>query len=144
MLKSCLRAAEADAAPNQWGVMSPAVGPLLAGRTMFGRTVYPRMIEILQLLGTSGFMALPSEADFETSLAPEINQYLATDTTNARDRTKLFHLAWDVACSAFSGRQVLYERMFGGDPVRNAIILFQNYDREPFAQRVRDFLALND
>jgi 4-hydroxyphenylacetate 3-monooxygenase len=144
MLKSCLRAAEADAAPNQWGMMSPAVGPLLAGRTMFGRTVYPRMIEILQLLGTSGFMALPSEADFETSLAPEINQYLATDTTNARDRTKLFHLAWDVACSAFSGRQVLYERMFGGDPVRNAIILFQNYDREPFAQRVRDFLASND
>jgi 4-hydroxyphenylacetate 3-monooxygenase len=144
MLKSCLRAAEADAAPNPWGVMSPAAGPLLAGRTMFGRTVYPRMIEILQLLGTSGFMALPSEADFETSLAPEINQYLATDTTSARARTQLFHLAWDVACSSFSGRQVLYERMFGGDPVRNAIILFQNYDREPFAQRVRDFLASTD
>ncbi len=144
MLKSCLCAAEADAAPNQWGVMAPAVGPLLAGRTLFGRTVYPRMIEILQLLGTSSFMALPSEADFETPLAPEVNQYLATDTSNARDRARLFHLAWDVACSAFSGRQVLYERMFGGDPVRNAIILFNNYDREPFAQRVRDFMELND
>ena len=27
MLKACLRAAEADATPNQWGVMSPAIAP---------------------------------------------------------------------------------------------------------------------
>ena len=111
---------------------------------MFGRTVYPRMVEIIQLLGTSSLMALPSDSDFDTPLAPELNQYLATDTTSARDRAKLFHLAWDVACSSFSGRQVLYERMFGGDPVRNAIILFNNYDREPFAQKVTNFLELDD
>jgi len=48
------------------------------------------------------------------SLASELNQYLANDTTSARDRARLFHLAWDVSCSSFSGRQVLYERMFGG------------------------------
>src|SRR5713101_1863869 len=47
MLQACLRAAEADAAPNQWGVMSPATAPLQAGRTVFGRTVYPRMVEII-------------------------------------------------------------------------------------------------
>lgn len=143
-LRACLRAAEADAALNQWGVMTPAIGPLMAGRTLFGRTIYPRMVEIIQLLGTSSLMALPSDSDFDTPLAPEVNQYLATDTSNARDRTKLFHLAWDVACSSFSGRQVLYERMFGGDPVRNSIILFNNYDREPFAERVLNFLDRDD
>ena len=141
MLKACLRAAEADAALNQWGVMSPAPAPLQAGRTLFGRTVYPRMVEIIQLLGTSSLMALPAEADFDAPIAPEVNQYLATDTTDARDRARLFHLAWDVSCSAFSGRQVLYERMFGGNPVRNAMTLFHTYDKEPFRQRVRDFLA---
>jgi 4-hydroxyphenylacetate 3-monooxygenase len=144
MLKACLRAAEADAAPNQWGVMAPDVGSLLAGRTLFGRTIYPRMVEIIQLLGTGSLMALPSEADFETPLGPEISQYLATDTASARDRARLFHLAWDVACSSFSGRQVLYERMFGGDPVRNSMVLYKSYDREPFAQRVRAFLETND
>ena len=143
-LRACLRAAEADATLNQWGVMTPAIGPIMAGRTIFGRTIYPRMVEIIQLLGTSSLMALPSECDFDTTIAPEINQYLATDTANARDRSKLFHLAWDVSCSSFSGRQVLYERMFGGDPVRTAIILFNNYNREPFAERVRDFLATSD
>ena len=98
------------------------------------------VIEIIQLLGTSSLLAAPAEADFDTPLAQEIDQYLSTDTTNARDRAQLFHLAWDVACSAFSGRQVLYERMFGGNAVRNASILFDNFDKEPFRKRVREFL----
>ncbi len=143
-LKACLRAAEADATPNQWGVMCPAAAPITAGRTLFGRTIYPRMVEIIQMLGTSSLMALPAEADFDTPIAREINRYLATDTTDARDRAKLFHLAWDASCSSFSGRQVLYERMFGGNPVRNAMMLFNSYDREPFKSKVRDFLELDD
>ena len=77
-------------------------------------------------------------------IGPEIEQYFATDTSNARDRARLFHLAWDASCSAFSGRQVLYERMFGGNPVRNSITLYQNYDKEPFKKKVRRFLELED
>ena len=144
ILKACLRASEADAAPNQWGVMSPATAPLQAGRAQFGRTMYPRMVEIIQLLGTSSLMALPAEADFDSPFAPQLNQYLATDTSNARDRTKLFHLAWDASCSSFSGRQVLYERMFGGNPLRNAMTLFNTYDKEPFRKQVRNFLDSED
>ena len=144
ILKACLRVSEADAAPNQWGVMSPATAPLQAGRAQFGRTMYPRMVEIIQLLGTSSLMALPSEADFDAPFAPQLNQYLATDTSNARDRTKLFHLAWDASCSSFSGRQVLYERMFGGNPLRNAMTLFNTYDKEPFRKQVRNFLDSED
>ena len=140
MLRACLRAAEADARPNQWGMMCPAMGPIQAGRAMFGRTLFPRMIEIIQLLSTSSLMALPVEADFEAGIAPEVNRYLATDTANAWDRARLFHLAWDTSCSSFSGRQVLYERMFGGNPVRNAMMLFNNYDKEPFRQKVQAFL----
>ena len=144
VLKACLRASESDAEPNQWGVMSPATAPLQAGRAQFGRTMYPRMVEIIQLLGTSSLMALPSEADFDAPFAPQLNQYLATDTSNARDRTKLFHLAWDASCSSFSGRQVLYERMFGGNPLRNAMTLFNTYDKEPFRKQVRNFLDSED
>ncbi|MGE3537873.1 MAG: 4-hydroxyphenylacetate 3-monooxygenase, oxygenase component [Candidatus Tectimicrobiota bacterium] len=144
LLQGCLRAAEADAAPNTWGVMSPASAPLQAGRAMFGQKMYPRMIEIIQLLGTSSLMALPAEADFETPLASDVEHYLATDTSNARDRAQLFHLAWDVACSAFAGRQVLYERMFGGNAVRNAMTLFHTANKAPLRQRVREFLHAAD
>lgn len=140
MLKACRRAAEADASRDQWGVMCPAEAPQGAGRLMFARTIYPRMVEIIQLLGSSSFMALPSEADFATPLAAEIDRHFATDSTAARQRIQLFHLAWDVACSAFGGRQTLYERYFGGDPVRNTIMLYSRYDKEPAMQRVLDFL----
>ena len=144
ILKACVRASEADAQLNEWGMMCPAQTPLVAGRNLFPRMMYPRMAEIIQILGSSSLMALPSEADFDTTLTPEVERYLATDSSSAKDRTRLFHLAWDVACSSFGGRQVLYERFFGGDPVRNSIALSDNYDRGPAMERVQDFLNRAD
>jgi 4-hydroxyphenylacetate 3-monooxygenase len=102
------------------------------------------MIEILQLLGSSSFLITPSEADFRGPLAPQIEQYLATDTTAARDRVKLFRLAWDVAGSAFGSRQVLYERFFASDPLSRARILSAIYPKREVMDRVRDFLGRDD
>ena len=144
ILKACVRASEVDAKLNEWGVMCPSAAPLVAGRNLFPRMMYPRMAEIIQILGSSSLMALPSEADFDTALTPEVERYLATDNSSARDRARLFHLAWDVTCSSFGGRQVLYERFFGGDPVRNSISLSHNYDRGPAMARVREFLERPD
>ena len=48
--KALLRAAEADAELDQWGVMCPAEMPLMVARHLFIR-MYPRMGEILQLMG---------------------------------------------------------------------------------------------
>ncbi len=139
-MKALLLAAEANAALDQWGVMCPARAPITVARNLFIR-LYPRMAEIIQLLGSSSLMALPAEADLEGPLAQHIEQYLDTDTASARERVQLFHLAWDLACSAFGARQVLYERYFQGDWTRNATILYNNYDTAPLAQQVREFLA---
>ena len=143
VMKACLRASEVDASLDEWGVMCPDRVPLDVARNLFPR-MYPRMVEILQLLGSSSLMAIPSEADFDASIAPELEQYLSTDTTKGRDRVQIFRLAWDVACSAFGGRQVLYERFFFGDPMRNASALYNNYAKEPLMERVRDFLELDE
>ena len=89
---------------------------------------------------SSSLMGLPTEADFAAEIFPELEKYLATDSTSARDRVQLFHLAWDVACSAFGGRQTLYERFFGGDPVRNTMLLYQGYNKRPPMDRVQQFL----
>ncbi len=138
--KACLRAAEADAVVDQWGVMCPAEMPLMVARQLFIR-MYPRMAEILHLLGSSSLMALPSEADLEGPLGPEIRHYLETDTASAEERIKIFHLAWDTCCSAFASRQVLYERFFQGDRSRNDVLLNTLYDKEPMTKWVREFLA---
>jgi 4-hydroxyphenylacetate 3-monooxygenase len=137
--KACLRAAEADAAIDRWGVMSPALMPLMVARNSF-IWMYPRMVEIIQLLGSSSLMALPTEADFASPIASELERYLETETQTARERVKLFHLAWDVACSSFGGRQELYERFFQGDILRNAVVLTNLYDTRSLMDRVRQFL----
>jgi len=102
--------------------------------------MYPRMAEILHLLGSSSLMALPTAADIQGPLATEIETYLDTDTASAEERIRLFRLAWDTCCSAFASRQVLYERYFGGDSARNGVILYGMFDNQPMTDWVRDFL----
>ena len=137
--KALLRAAEAEAAPDEWGVFCPAEMPLTVARHLFIR-IYPRMGEILQLMGSSSLMALPMEADFKGPMADELAMYLDTDTATAEDRVRLFRLAWDTCCSAFGSRQILYERFFQGDVYRNVVLLNNLYDKEPATGFVRDFL----
>jgi 4-hydroxyphenylacetate 3-monooxygenase len=138
-MRACMRAAEADAKLDQWGVMCPDIVPIETTRNLF-MTAYPRMVEILQLLGSSSFMLTPTEKDLRGPLAPWIEQYLATETTEAPERIRLFHLAWDIACSSFGSRQVLYERFFASDPLTRARVLHAIFPKQEVADRVRDFL----
>jgi 4-hydroxyphenylacetate 3-monooxygenase len=139
LMKACLRAAEADAKVDRWGVMAPARLPLMAARNLFIR-LYPRLAEILHLLGASSLMALPTEADLHGPLASHLKSYLDTNSASAEERIRLFRLAWDTCCSAFASRQVLYERYFGGNALQNAVILYKFYDKEPMTNWVRQFL----
>ena len=138
-MKAFLRAAEADAALDEWGVMRPAWDPLDAARNLFPR-LYPRMIEIIQQMGASGLVAMPTEADVHGPLAEEIKRYFQAARAEAHERIPLFRLAWDTAVSAFGARQTLYERFFFGDPVRMAGALVTSHDRKPYMERVREFL----
>ena len=139
--RACIRSAEADATLDEWGVMCPVPLQIELTRNLF-MTAYPRMAEILELLGSSSFMITPTEADFATPLGPDMEQYLATDTSNARDRVQLFRLAWDIAGSSFGSRQVLYERFFASDPLTRAraLIRMHQKDRDALMERVRRFL----
>ena len=111
--KALLTQSEVNASIDEWGVMLPDRVPLNVARNLFIK-MYPRMAEIIQLLGSSSLMALPSEQDFNGPLGEVLDAYLDTDTATARERVRLFRLAWDTACSAFGSRQVLYERYFQG------------------------------
>ncbi len=143
LMRACMRAAEADAEVDRWGVMCPAILPVESTRNLM-MTAYPRMIEILLLLGSSSFLIQPSEKDFAGPLRPEIDQYLATDNTAAQDRVKLFRLAWDAAGSAFGSRQVLYERFFASDPLTRARAMAAIYPKGELMERVLEFLGRDD
>jgi 4-hydroxyphenylacetate 3-monooxygenase len=140
-MKAFLRAAEADAALDEWGVLRPAWNPLDAARNLFPR-LYPRMVEIIQQIGASGLVAMPVAQDVIGSLADDIKHYYQAARAEAHDRIPLFRLAWDVSMSAFGSRQVLYERFFFGDPVRMAGALVAGHQAQIRAQadRVRSFV----
>ncbi|MDP6512422.1 MAG: 4-hydroxyphenylacetate 3-monooxygenase, oxygenase component, partial [SAR202 cluster bacterium] len=141
VMKACLRASEADARIDQWGVMSPDRDHLDVARNLFPR-MYPRMTELIQLLGSSSLMMLPTEADFQSPIESEVNDILSTEDFTGLQRVKIFRLAWDIAASSFGSRQALYERFFFGDPTRRAISLYNSYDRQPVMDRVKEFLEL--
>ncbi len=143
MTRACMRAAEADATLDEWGVMTPDQLMVESPRNLF-MNAYPRMIEIIQLLGSSSFLIAPTEADFRGPLGADIEQYLATDNTSAKERVRLFRLAWDLAGSAFAGRQVLYERFFASDPLTRARAIASIYPKKEVMDRVLEFLGRED
>ena len=137
--RALLHSAEAGAAPNRFGLVTPAWGPLNACRNWYPRT-YPRFPEILRQLGASGLMCLPTEADVLGPGHEDVERYLQSATLGGTERVRLFRLAWDACLSSFAGRQSLYEYFFFGDPVRMAGALVASYDREPYKERIRAFL----
>jgi 4-hydroxyphenylacetate 3-monooxygenase len=140
-MRALQRAAEVDAALDEWGVLRPAWNPLDAARNLYPR-LYPRMIEIIQQIGASGLVAMPTQQDLAGPLAEDIRHYYQAARAEAFDRIPLFRLAWDTALSAFGSRQVLYERFFFGDPVRMAGALVTSHDAElkAYAERVRELV----
>jgi 4-hydroxyphenylacetate 3-monooxygenase len=143
IMRGLVRAAEADAAPNEFGVMTPAWAPLNAARNWYPKA-YQRFPEILRKLGASGLMTLPTEADVTGPAREDVEAYLQGAAITGPERVRLFRLAWDLSVSAFAGRQTLYEYYFFGDPVRMAGALVGSYDREPYKELVREFLHRAD
>ncbi|MEF2279161.1 4-hydroxyphenylacetate 3-monooxygenase, oxygenase component [Deinococcus sp. YIM 134068] len=124
---------------NRYGVMTPARGPLDAARNYYP-AIYPRLNEIIQLLGASGIIMMPGKADREGPLGHFIEKHLQATNASAGDRLRLFRLAWDLTLSSFGARQNLYEKHFFGDPIRMSSALYEVYDKGPYVERIRQFL----
>jgi len=142
-MKAFVTASEANAKIDKWGIMTPDFGPLNAARNYYPK-IYPRFMEIMQLLGASGLMAIPTENDFNSEIRPDLDKYLQAANGDAYNRVKLYRLAWDTCMSAFGSRQTLYERFFFGDPVRMASALYNGYDKQEYVDRVKEFLSRSE
>ena len=141
-VRALLFQAEAEAHEDEWGNFIPARRPLDTSRNLFPK-FYPRMVEILQNMGSSSLMATPCEADFSNEIATDVEQYFQVANLDARDRVALFRLAHDVAVSGFGSRQALYERFFFGPPHLMHAAYFDLYDRDRVMERVDTLLAEN-
>jgi 4-hydroxyphenylacetate 3-monooxygenase len=140
-MKALVEKSENDAELDQWGYMRPSIVPLHIASTIFPR-LYPRFCEIIQIIGASGMVSIPTEKDFDSEIRADLDQYLQAATKTAEDRVKIFRLAWDLTMSSFGTRQTHYERYFFGDPVRLASALYKNYSKTEYVKNIGEFLEL--
>lgn len=140
-LKSLQLAAENGAKRDKWGSMVPDPKPLLAANVYFPK-VYPRMIEIIHLIGSSSVIMIPSEKDFDGKLGDLLQRYLKGVGLDAKNNVQLSRLAWELSVSAFGGRQSVYEKFFFGNAATVTNRLYNGYEgREKYKQRILDFLS---
>lgn len=138
-LKALMTKAEVNAKVDQFGLMSPELQPLQVAITTFPR-IYPDLTDIIQILGSSGMVSIPTELDFQSEVREDLDQYLQSAEKNAEDRVKLFRLAWDLTMSPFGTRQTQYERFFFGNPVRLSTELYKSYDRDELIKWIESFI----
>ena len=130
---------EGQAHEDQWGNYIPLRRPLDTSRNLFPK-MYPKLVEMVQLLGSSSLMATPSEADLGNDIAADIGQYFQTVNLDSKNRIALFRLAHDVAVSGFGSRQTLYERFFFGPQNVMASIYYDLYNKGDMMDRVTELL----
>jgi 4-hydroxyphenylacetate 3-monooxygenase len=139
--KALRLASEAGAVQDQFGYFVPATGPLLASSILFPKW-YPEMVEMIQMLGSSGLIMIPSESDFRSESEAYLRKYLKGTDTEARERNALFRLAWEIGAGAFGGRQTQFERFFFGNSQTAAKRMYNSYDHhEHLRTLIREFIA---
>ncbi|TWI55270.1 4-hydroxyphenylacetate 3-monooxygenase, oxygenase component [Halalkalibacter nanhaiisediminis] len=140
-MKALLDKSENDAQLDQWGYMRPSIIPLKTAINIFPR-IYPRFCEIVQLIGASGMVSLPTDKAFHSAIRADLDKYLQGANKNAEDRVKIFRLAWDLTMSSFGSRQTQYERYFFGNPVQLASSLYKTYPKDENVKLIENFLNI--
>ncbi|RXZ82954.1 4-hydroxyphenylacetate 3-hydroxylase [Paenibacillaceae bacterium] len=112
------------------GVWLPAIDPLTTARNL-GSRYYPQAIQILQQIGAGGLMQTPATLDeLDGPLGELLQKYYRGATLPAKERVRLFKLAWDLIASPLGSRHELYEIFYAGDPVRAFAGQYASYDKQ--------------
>lgn len=142
IIKSGIVRAEVEYEEAATGSVRPRFEPLQSLRVFLSKA-YPRAIEVLQTISAGGVMIQPSEADFASEIADDVERYFqGAEGLSAVDRTKIFKLASDLTMSAFGSRLVQYERYYAGDPVRLLAANYMAFDKSEYDARVQRALDI--
>ena len=118
--RAAIHSAETDAFEYGNGVWFPNGAPLAALRAALP-SWFPRVGEIITLIGSHNLLAAPTDAQLrDPKLRPLIDRYLrGAGEMKSDQRARIFRLAWDFVGSALASRNELYERFYLASGARN-------------------------
>ena len=130
------------AQPDEHGIYVPDHNAVEAFLNIYPKW-YPRMVEIIKMVGAGGLMMTPSEKDV-AALPDDISTYFQSNVgLSGEDRVRLNRLIWDVCGSEFGGRQELYERFFAGAPARRLSRTYLDAKMDDEIQLVENLLGVS-
>ncbi len=103
---------------------------------------FPRVAEIIRLIGSHNMLATPTAAQFaDPALRPLIDFYLrGAGEVSAEQRARIFRLGWDFVGSALASRNEQYERFYLTSGARNQMGAQMRADRSVADALVQRFL----
>ncbi|MBI1238581.1 MAG: 4-hydroxyphenylacetate 3-hydroxylase [Alphaproteobacteria bacterium] len=139
--RACIQCAEENAYEFGNGVWFPQGAPLTALRANLPAW-FPRVNEIIRLLGSHNLLAAPTYAQLsDPELRPLIERYMrGAGNVSAEERARVFRLAWDFTGSALASRGEQYERFYLASGARNQQVAHRTADRARADRLVDRFL----
>jgi len=121
--------AQETAAHIRDGVLWPSPVTLYSAMAMQSE-FNGRMLEIVRELAGGAFITLPSSfADLESpQTAPDMERYMRSASTDAKDRVALMRLLWDFIGTEFGSRHQQYEKFYGGASFLVKQNVYRNFD----------------
>jgi len=127
--EAMLLAHESTASIDADGVLWPSRTALYSAMALQSE-LNGRMLEIIRELAGAAMITLPSSLhDLESpQTAPDMERYMRSATSDARERVALMRLAWDFIGSEFGGRHQQYEKFYGGASFLVKQNVYRNFD----------------
>ncbi|MDF0726512.1 4-hydroxyphenylacetate 3-hydroxylase N-terminal domain-containing protein [Cytobacillus sp. S13-E01] len=143
-IRALLNVAEYEHTFTEYGEAMPDYVALETIRGLLPK-MYPRAIEVMQIVGAGGLLMSPTGADFNNeALRDEIDKYyVGREGISSLERVSVFKLAWDLCGEAFGQRLLQYERYYTGDPIRKRGIFYNNYKRQRSLDLVDEALKVS-
>ncbi|TGV15128.1 4-hydroxyphenylacetate 3-hydroxylase [Mesorhizobium sp. M8A.F.Ca.ET.173.01.1.1] len=144
IVEKMLEAQETTATYDERGFMWPDPAALYSVMALQSE-INPRMIEVVKELTGAAMITMPSSVkDLDSpETASDIERYMASGTTSARDRIRLMRLAWDFVGSEFGNRHQQYEKFYGGASFIVKQNMLRSYDMRRATNLVDKALALD-
>ena len=137
-LKAFVLAAEQEGYLTEAGVFVPNQSMTTPGR-LYSIEQYPRIMQIIRDITGQGMISrFPSSTWELDEIGGKLEEFMAGHEITARDKNRIFSLAWDMTSSGHAMRVALFENVNATPPAWIREEIYRSYDRSKALRLVHE------